>query len=191
MSQSTAPQSTTPQSTTPQLRYLEAGLQILARDGYPALKLAAVCAETSTTTGSFYYAFPNWASYCQHLIEYWRHNKSEVLIDTVKSVEDPRERIDALLEVALNLPYASEAAIRIWSASDSDVAAVVAEADAARVAVIADSYTALIGDAERGEHLARLAMMLLVGHELGTTSTFEELSWSFHSLLDWALTPIR
>ncbi|GAB16743.1 putative TetR family transcriptional regulator [Gordonia effusa NBRC 100432] len=178
-----------PRPTAPQLRYLEAGLQILARDGYPSLKLAAVCDETSTTTGSFYYAFPNWASYCQQLIDYWRHTKSEVLIESVKSIDDPRERIDALLDVALNLPYESEAAIRIWSASDPDVARAVAEADAARVEVIADSYTALIGDAERGEHLARLAMMLLVGHELGTTSTFEELSWSFHSLLDWALGP--
>lgn len=178
-----------PDPTPPQLRYLDAGLQILARDGYPALKLAAVCTETSTTTGSFYYAFPNWASYCQHLIQYWRHSKSEVLIDAIKAIDDPRERFDALVDVALNLPYASEAAIRIWSANDPDVARAVREVDAERVAVIADTYSAVIGDAERAEHLARLAMMLLVGHELGTTSTDAELAWSFHSLVDWALAP--
>ncbi|WP_312870851.1 TetR/AcrR family transcriptional regulator [Gordonia asplenii] len=176
--------------TSPQLRYLDAGLAILARDGYPALKLAAICTETSTTTGSFYYAFPNWASYCQKLIEYWRHSKSDVLIDAIKSIDDPRERFDALVEVSLNLPYASEAAIRIWSASDPDVAKAVAEVDADRVAVIAETYTAIIGDAARAEHIARLAMMLLVGHELGTTSTYDELEWSFRSLVDWALAPV-
>lgn len=178
-----------PDPTAPQLRYLDAGLEILARDGYPALKLAAVCAETATTTGSFYYAFANWASYCQKLIVHWRHHKSEVLIEAVQAVSDPRERIDALVEVALNLPHASEAAIRIWSASDPDVARAVADVDAARIRVITDTYTALLGDADRGEHLARLAMMLLVGHEMGTTSTIADLSWSMHGLLDWALAP--
>lgn len=175
--------------TAPQLRYLNAGLEILARDGYPALKLAAVCAETSTTTGSFYYAFPNWASYCQMLIVHWRHHKSEVLIEAVEAVEDPHERIHALVDVALNLPHASEAAIRVWSAGDPDVARAVAEVDAARIRVVTDAYTALLGDAARGEHLARLAMMLLVGHEMGTTSTIGDLEWSMQSLLDWALAP--
>lgn len=175
-------------SSQPQLRYLEAGLEILARDGFPSLKLATICAETATTTGSFYYAFNNWASYCQELIDYWRQTKSELLIDAVKSVDDPRERLDVLIDVGLNLPHASEAAIRVWSASDSDVARAVADVDASRVAVIADAYEGVVGDRELGERFARLGMMLLVGHELGTTSNVDDLLFGFHLFMQSALT---
>ena len=75
-----------------QVRFLEAGLRILADQGHAGLKLAAVCDEAGATSGSFYYAFPAWSDYTSALITYWRDDQSHRLIGEASSVADPKER---------------------------------------------------------------------------------------------------
>ena len=51
--------------------YLRVGLDILASDGYGALKQSEVCRRMGVTTGSFYHFFRNWADYTRALPDYW------------------------------------------------------------------------------------------------------------------------
>lgn len=168
-------------------RFLDAGLRVLADRGHAGLKLAAVCEETGTTTGSFYHAFAGWPDYTSTLIRYWRETKSDQLIARVREIPDPRERLRALVDVGLELPHASEAAIRVWAAHDPEVHAVQAEVDAERTRFIADSYATVIGDRSLAERYAATAMYLLIGHESGTAPSEDTLSWAFRTLLDQAL----
>ncbi len=84
-----------------QLRYLEAGLDVLGRQGHAGLKLATVCEAVGATTGSFYHAFPpNWPEYTSALIRYWREAKSDRLISSAREVADPVERLEFLIDIA-------------------------------------------------------------------------------------------
>lgn len=168
-------------------RFLEAGLRVLADLGHAGLKLAAVCAETGTTTGSFYHAFAGWPDYTSALIRYWRETQSDQLIARAREISDPRERLQTLIGVGLDLPHASEAAIRVWAAHDPEVRAIQAEVDAERTRFIADAYAAVLGDRQAAERYATTAMYLLIGHESGTAPSRETLAWAFHALVARAL----
>lgn len=174
-------------SKAAQERFLDAGLRVLANRGHVGLKLAAVCEETGTTTGSFYHAFGGWTDYTSALIRYWRETKSDQLIARVREIPDPRDRLLALVDVGLELPHASEAAIRVWAAHDPEVHAVQAEVDAERTRFIADTYATVIGDQSLAERYAATSMYLLIGHESGTAPSADTLAWAFRALLDQAL----
>lgn len=168
-------------------RFLDAGLRVLADRGHAGLKLAAVCEETGTTTGSFYHAFAGWPDYTSALIRHWRETKSDQLISRAREIPDPRERLQALVDVGLELPHASEAAIRVWAAHDPEVRAVQAEVDAERTRFLADTYAAVTGDRLLARRYATTAMYLLIGHESGTAPSRDTLAWAFRALVDQAL----
>ncbi|WP_036555152.1 TetR/AcrR family transcriptional regulator [Nocardioides insulae] len=167
-----------------QERYLEAGLRVLAEEGYAGFKLARVCAELGTTTGSFYHAFPNWATYGSALIRYWRDTRSDQLIRHAREITDLPARVEALTEIALTLPHASEAAIRVWAAHDPEVAAIQTEVDAQRRDFIADTYVSIGGDAVVAREYATTAMLLFIGYESGTMATLEDLRRGFEILTE-------
>ncbi|KAF0960277.1 TetR/AcrR family transcriptional regulator [Rhodococcus sp. T7] len=170
-----------------QLRYLEAGLEVLGSKGYAGLKLATVCEAVGATTGSFYHAFPNWAEYTSALIRHWRTEKSDRFIGSAREIADPIERLAFLVEIALRLPHASEAAIRVWAALDPSVQAIQIEADEERRAFIAEAYFEATNDRALAEQYATVAMFLLVGYESGTHQSPEALAWAFHVFVDKGL----
>jgi len=163
-------------------RFLDAGLQILGSDGYPGLKQSAVCATVGVTTGSFYYAFGSWADYTAALIEHWRSQANDQLIARIESVDDPRQRIEILTEVGLQLPHASEAAIRVWAAHDPDVHRAISEVDDARLAVIAESYVQLGLSADIAHHYAVTALLVMIGFQSAGRTDVNDLNWGFQSL---------
>ncbi|EME16509.1 TetR/AcrR family transcriptional regulator [Rhodococcus triatomae] len=171
-----------------QLRYLEAGLLVLAKHGHAGLKLATVCEEVGATTGSFYHAFSNWGDYTATLIRYWREEKSDRFIRSAREVADPEQRLRFLIDVALALPHESEAAIRVWAAHDPAVRAIQVEADEERRNFIADVYFDAIGDRERADRYATVAMYLLVGFENATHRSRSSLRWALETYFLQALT---
>ncbi|MFF0816825.1 TetR/AcrR family transcriptional regulator [Rhodococcus sp. NPDC003318] len=170
-----------------QLRYLEAGLAVLGRQGHAGLKLASVCDAVGATTGSFYHAFPNWAEYTSALIRYWREEQSDRLIRQAREITDPVQRLEALIDIGLHLPHESEAAIRVWAAHDPEVEAIQVQADEERRQFIEDAYYEAIGDREQSERYATIAMYLLVGYESGTRRSHDALAWAFRSFVTQAL----
>ncbi|WP_068165215.1 TetR/AcrR family transcriptional regulator [Rhodococcus phenolicus] len=174
-----------------QLRYLEAGLDVLGRQGHAGLKLATVCEAVGATTGSFYHAFPNWPEYTSALIRYWREAKSDRLISSAREVADPVERLEFLIDIALNLPHDSEAAIRVWAAHDPAVRAIQVEADEERRQFIADAYFDATGNRELSERHATVAMYMLVGYESGTQRSRDDLAWAFRTFVEHGLSPAR
>lgn len=170
-----------------QRRYLDAGLAILTEHGHAGLKLAAICEATGTTTGSFYHAFGNWAEYRSALIRHWRDEQSQRLIAGARDIADPRERLDALTDIGLRLPHATEAAIRVWAAHDPEVLAIQHTVDRERRDIIAATYEEVLHDREEAEEFATAAMYLLIGFESGTLHSRQALVKGFRTILDRAL----
>lgn len=175
-------QSTSPAASPLRERFLEAGMTVLAREGYAGFKQAVVCAETGLTTGAFYHSFRNWREFGTALIEYWRSESTDRLVAWLDTDVSPLARTDALVDVALNLPHAAEAAIRTWAAGEAEVRRAVDDVDAVRTEAIV-RYTLELGVDERhARHLARTAMLLLIGHQTAG-SAVADLEWSMRHLL--------
>lgn len=167
-------------------RFLHAGMAVLARDGYSGFKQAAVCTEAGVTTGAFYHSFRNWKEFESALIAHWRLEATDLLVESARSVTDPHDRIDALIQIALNLPHDTERAIRSWAAVDAAVLEALTEVETARREAISDMGTELFGR-ELSERLATTAMLLLTGFENSAKSSIDDFAWAMRTTTTTAL----
>ena len=167
-------------------RFLDAGMRVLARDGYAGFKQAAVCAETGLTTGAFYHSFPSWNTYEVALINHWRDEATTRMVAALTAIDDPLDRIQTAIAVALELPHQTEAAIRNWAARDEHVREVLSEVDQERIEVIAAANRGLCMPPDQALHNAHTAMMLLIGFEHSGTP-LEEFEWSMRYLIELTL----
>jgi len=144
-------------------RYFEEALELLGEQGSQALTIAALCERLDVTKGSFYHHFGGMPTFVDELLAYWEREHSERLIELSQAQPDSSLRITSLTEFAVNLPHASESAIRAWGRSSPDVAAVVERVDGHREEHVIESLVALGLLRERACVLGRLALDLLIG----------------------------
>lgn len=144
-------------------RYFEEALALLGEQGSQTLTIAALCERLDVTKGSFYHHFGGMPAFCDELLAYWEREHSERLIALSQAQIDTSLRITTLTEFAVNLPHASESAIRAWGRSSPDVAAVVERVDQHREQHVVESLEALGLASDRARILGRLAMDLLIG----------------------------
>ncbi|GAB3071900.1 TetR/AcrR family transcriptional regulator [Nocardioides zeae] len=176
--------------TAPQLRFFEAGLDLLAEEGYGALKLAPLCRRVGVTTGSFYHAFPNWPTYTSALLQHWyreRTDRARVLAD---EETDPARRVELLVRAAVELPHRAEAAIRVWAGVDPGVAQLQQQVDDQRLATVTEALAAAMppGSEDLARNLAQAGFFLLVGYEQShATGGREALEWALRLIQDRAL----
>jgi AcrR family transcriptional regulator len=168
-------------------RFLDAGLAVLGEQGHAGLKLATVCERTGATTGSFYHAFSSWGRFTSDLIGYWREDQSQRLIVDAMLIEDPRMRLERLVEIGLGLDPDSEAAIRVWAAHDPEVVEHLTEVDQIRHAAISETYVQIGGDPVDADRFARVAMYLLVGYQCGTIRSDDALELGYRTVVRVAL----
>jgi AcrR family transcriptional regulator len=144
-------------------RYFEEALALLGEQGSQALTIAAMCERLDVTKGSFYHHFSGMPAFCDELLTYWEREHSDRLIALSQAQADSALRITSLTDIAVNLPHASESAIRAWGRSSPDVAAVVERVDQHRERHVIESLEALGLPPDRARILGRLAMDLLIG----------------------------
>lgn len=168
-------------------RFFDQGLELLAHGGYASLKLTPLCKALSVSTGAFYHSFANWKDYTTRLLEYWRQDRTMRLVELAEAHSEAGEQLDSLLLMAIELPHRAEAAIRSWSQTDPDVAAVQKTVDQERYGVIYRAFLELVGDARLADHYSRAGMYLLIGFEQGESlQSKDALRWSLQQLRDAA-----
>lgn len=145
--------------------YFETGLEVLSELGYGGLKLAQVCNRLGVTTGSFYHYFTSWPVYTRDLVQHWLEVRTVQHVEFVRSLPDPRERLDKLIQIGLTLPHGAEAAIRSWSSADRQVHAVQAEVDRQRFDILRESALEILGDERQAHLFASWGMYMLIGYE--------------------------
>ena len=141
--------------------YFETGLDVLADRGYGGLKLAEVCRRLGVTSGSFYHYFPSWSAYTGELVEQWLPAATRERVAHLRTMADPRRRIDAIFDIGKALPHGAEAAVRVWSALDPKVRAVQVEVDELRFEILRESALELLRDERQAELFA--AFLSFVG----------------------------
>lgn len=165
--------------------YFETGLDVLADRGYAGLKLAEVCRRLGVTSGSFYHYFPSWSAYTGELVKVWLPAATRERVAQLRTIPDPRRRIDAIFDIGKALPHGAEAAIRVWSALDPMVRDVQTEVDDLRFQILRDSALELLDDERQAELFAGWALYLLVGYEQVTRPPDTAgLAWMVEQLLD-------
>ena len=147
--------------------YFRAAMEVLAARGAGELKIGVLCRSLGVTTGSFYHHFGSLRTFVDLLLAHWEHEQTETYAELAAAVEQPELAVALLKESAIGLPHRAEAAIRAWSHLDPHVAAAQARVDVKRRAVARDTLRRIVEDANRADRLAQVALMLLIGFQLG------------------------
>ncbi|HET6877848.1 MAG TPA: helix-turn-helix domain-containing protein [Jatrophihabitans sp.] len=142
--------------------YYREALDVLAEWGSEALTIASLCERLGVTKGSFYHHFGSMPAFVTQLLGYWEAEHGEVHVSP-KTVPDPAQRLDALFDAAAQLPHETEAAIRAWGRSNTEVAESTERVDRRRERRLVDTVVALGVDRLRARVLGRLAVDALVG----------------------------
>jgi AcrR family transcriptional regulator len=165
--------------------YFETGLDVLSDLGYGGLKLAEVCTRLGVTTGSFYHYFASWPAYTRELVSHWVQERTVRVVEALGAEADPRRRIDTLIQVGLGLPHGAEAAIRVWSAVDSEVHSVQAAVDQQRFDIMFESAFEILQNKRQAQTFAAWGVYLLVGYEQALLPReTDTLAWIVGELLD-------
>jgi AcrR family transcriptional regulator len=143
--------------------YFREALAVLGEFGSEAMTIAVLCERLDVTKGSFYHHFGSMPGFISQLLAFWESEHSERLIAISKAQPDPGLRMTTLIDLAVGLPHAPEAAIRAWGRSNPEVAEATARVDKRRERHVADAIAALGIDRPRARLLTRISMNLLVG----------------------------
>ncbi|MFC7504939.1 TetR/AcrR family transcriptional regulator [Nocardioides sp. CPCC 206347] len=163
--------------------WFEGANEILATDGYGALKLAPLCKKLGVTTGSFYHSFDNWQDFTDALLDAWLHDRTQQTVEIVSKTEDPVDRLLQLADATTELLHQSEAAIRVWAGTDERVAIVQRKVDEGRYQVVLEAMTQIVGP-ERAERYTLWGLSTLIGYEMiSAEHGNEHLLWSLQSVL--------
>lgn len=147
--------------------YLRAGLEILGESGSEGLTVPALCERLAITKGSFYHHFESLPAYQTAVLAFWEEEHTAAPIAALASEQsaDPIWQVPRLTETAVQLPHATEAALRAWGTSNPEVAACQARVDASRQERIRQVLVALGVEAKQAGLLADTAVSVLVGFQ--------------------------
>ncbi|QLL08654.1 TetR/AcrR family transcriptional regulator [Mycobacterium vicinigordonae] len=116
---------------SPRDAWLQIGYEVLAEEGFKALKLDVITKRLGVTRGSFYWHFTDMAAYKAALVAnwaQWRDDDHQQLGDLAMLA--PRDRLIKMMSVLLSSRYWTlERAMREWARSDEIAATSVRAAD--------------------------------------------------------------
>lgn len=148
--------------------WLEAGFELLADEGAPAVTIERLTGKLGVTKGSYYHHFKGAAGYRTALLEYFEARFTTRLIDTVEREPDaePSAKLQHLLRLVLsNQDNASlEIAVRAWALQDPEVRAAQERVDRARTEYLKGLCRGLTTSAD-ADRFAELLYLILIGAE--------------------------
>ncbi|HET6989010.1 MAG TPA: TetR/AcrR family transcriptional regulator [Kribbella sp.] len=148
--------------------WLDAGLELLADEGAPAVTIERLTGKLGVTKGSYYHHFKGAAGYRTALLEYFEAQFTTRLIDTIEREPDaePAAKLQHLLRLVLSDPdnAALEIAVRAWALQDPEVRAAQERVDQARTAYLQELCRGLKADVD-ADRFAQLLYLILIGAE--------------------------
>lgn len=144
-------------------RFFDAAMRILATNGYAEFKLANVCSEAGASTGSFYYAFPDWTRFCTELVEIWCAQQRRW--SSIGSSAGPHSEVLAeSVRCWLASDRFAEASMRAWGARDPAVGRALSELDSRRFDGFRTVYLEVLQDGRSATVYAELLVHLMIGY---------------------------
>lgn len=149
------------------IEWLDAGLELLATEGAPAITIERLTDQLGVTKGSYYHHFGSAGGFKAALMEYFEAQYTTRLIDTIDAENaKPRAKLEHLLRLVLADPdnAALEIAVRAWALQDPDVRAAQERVDEARTAYLKELCRGLGADVDP-DRFAQLLYLILIGAE--------------------------
>lgn len=143
-------------------RYFTAAQEILTAQGFGHLTMTALHRRLGVSSGSFYHFFAGWDDFVAQFLQNWIAQTAEISAQA-QQASDPFDRLEILRVLAKSVPHAAEAAIRMWSATNTAVATAQRHVDAQRLAIIAEAVSAAGVTDVRANRLARHGLSIIVG----------------------------
>ncbi|TDD30745.1 TetR/AcrR family transcriptional regulator [Kribbella turkmenica] len=148
--------------------WLEAGLELLAAEGAPAVTIERLTGKLGVTKGSYYHHFTGTAGFRTALLEYFEAQFTMRLIDSVEREPgtEPWARLQHLLKLVLSDPDSArlEIAVRAWALQDAEARAAQERVDRTRTDYLRELCRGLKADVD-ADRLAQLLYLILIGSE--------------------------
>jgi len=154
----------------PRIRWIEAGLELLAAGGPGAVRVEAIAAALGVTKGGFYGFFANRAALLGEMLDEWERRSIDEVVDEVEaSAGDVRERLrGAGLRTFSSSLLPVDLAVRAWARQDAAIAERLRRVDNARMGYLRGLYGSFVSDLDEIEARSTASFVLAIGwHFLG------------------------
>jgi len=144
--------------------WLHAALDALAEGGVGAVAVEPLAHRLGVTRGSFYWHFADRNALLREALEWWELQGTEAVIEQVKAISDPAQRLRTLLHIAIvEDPTSGLEPALVAHADDPAVAPVLQRVTERRVAFLAEVYAELGHSAVQARYRAISAYSAYVG----------------------------
>jgi AcrR family transcriptional regulator len=146
-----------------------AGLSALMSGGIEAVKVEKLATALGISKGPFYWRFADRGELLLAIIDFWKRDLTESLIDQTRHLDTPDARLSALAEASLlshvgELDVAkAECALRAWAATDALPREAVREVDASRVSHVTEEFVLMGAPRQVAKQLAGAVYTALLG----------------------------
>ena len=153
----------------PARAWVIAGMKVLADSGINAVKVERLALVLGVSKAPFYWRFKDRNALLDAMVEYWKTDLTTALIEKVRHLPTPRQRVEAIVELSLDHESdgmsvaAVEAAIRAWAGQDPAIGKVAADVDALRVDYLVRELSAMGAAQQLASILAKSIYLGLIG----------------------------
>ena len=144
--------------------WCDAALRQIAEGGTASVSVEGLARQLGVTKGSGYWHFDDRADLIRSSLQFWADQGTDAVVDELASIEDPRERLRALLHVSFDDDRGAVDARVATSAADPEVATVLARVTDQRVEFLRRIFRDLGLTPRAARHRAALAYAAYVGH---------------------------
>jgi len=120
--------------------WIDLGLSQLSQSGVDAIKLEAICSAAKLTRGSFYYHFKDHEAFLIDMVKRWSTLQTQEVAAQIDGDISAESKATALTDAAMQIDYRLELGIRELARRVPDVAAIVEQTDAKRLALLTEIY---------------------------------------------------
>ena len=146
--------------------WITAALDAIAQGGLGAVAVEPLAARLGVTKGSFYSHFSTRDELIDAALESWEHSHGQAELDQFAAIDDPAERLQALLLAAVTFSQSGGLSVHVGLLSELDderAAGVLARVNESRIRLLTRTYNQLGFSRQRAADRARLAYAAYLG----------------------------
>ncbi|MGK8523906.1 TetR/AcrR family transcriptional regulator [Nocardia asteroides] len=149
----------------PRARWIEAGLEALARGGPEAVRVETLAAELGVTKGGFYGHFDGRPALLAEMLDEWeRRCTTEVIARADAEGSDAADRIRRAGQLTFTEDlHRIDLAVRAWARHDESIARRLRRVDNERMAFLRRMFASFITDPDEVEARSTLTFALAIG----------------------------
>ncbi len=145
-------------------------LRELAGHGHTSLTANRLASVLGVSRGSFYWHFQNVEDFETSVLERWQQLATDSIIEEMERLENPEEKLNALVRASLGDDTRLERAVRCWAIDNDSIARFVSGVDARRMNYVRELLVAIVGDSTDVGIRAQVLYWASVGMIMAPTS---------------------